>query len=151
MTGATASPGSTERSRTSQAPVLEVDELTVRFAVITGGGPEGSPADIEAGNSPGGRTFADTPPNYVDLGETLGFVLKGKPATADRIAYGDALDFTPGTSADIVVNNSLTNLPDGGLTAYLGAVLHQLGAAAFALPGIAVMASWPPGTSAAAP
>ncbi|WP_341360120.1 fructose-specific PTS transporter subunit EIIC [Georgenia sp. M64] len=35
-------------------------------------------------------------------------------------------------SADIVVNNSLTNLPDGGLTAYLGAVLHQLGAAAFA-------------------
>lgn len=72
-------------------------------AVITGGGPEGSPADIEAGNSPGGRTFADTPPNYVDLGETLGFVLKGKPATAARIAYGDALDFTPGTSADIVV------------------------------------------------
>ncbi|RPF27257.1 PTS fructose transporter subunit IIABC [Georgenia muralis] len=35
-------------------------------------------------------------------------------------------------SADIVVNNSLTNLPEGGLATYLGAVFHQLGAAAFA-------------------
>jgi PTS system fructose-specific IIC component len=35
-------------------------------------------------------------------------------------------------SADIVLQNSLTNLPEGGLFTYLGAVFHQLGAAAFA-------------------
>ncbi len=32
---------------------------------------------------------------------------------------------------DIVINNSLTALPDGGLTAYLGAVLFQIGALSF--------------------
>ncbi|WP_186626665.1 fructose-specific PTS transporter subunit EIIC [Rhodococcus sp. BP22] len=32
---------------------------------------------------------------------------------------------------DIVVNNSLTSLPTGGLTAYLGAVLFQIGALSF--------------------
>ncbi|MEE6272351.1 fructose-specific PTS transporter subunit EIIC [Georgenia sp. MJ206] len=36
------------------------------------------------------------------------------------------------TSAEVVLDNSLTNLPEGGLAIYLGAVLHQLGAAAFA-------------------
>jgi fructose PTS system EIIBC or EIIC component len=35
-------------------------------------------------------------------------------------------------SADIVLQNSLTNLPEGGLFTYIGAVFHQLGAAAFA-------------------
>ena len=35
-------------------------------------------------------------------------------------------------SADIVLQNSLTNLPEGGFFTYLGAVFHQLGAAAFA-------------------
>ncbi|ATQ27579.1 PTS lactose transporter subunit IIC [Rhodococcus ruber Chol-4] len=34
-------------------------------------------------------------------------------------------------AADIVVNNSLTDLPDGGLPTYLGAVLFQLGSLAF--------------------
>ncbi|MGJ5668709.1 fructose-specific PTS transporter subunit EIIC [Rhodococcus aetherivorans] len=34
-------------------------------------------------------------------------------------------------AADIVVGNSLTDLPDGGLTTYLGAVLFQLGSLAF--------------------
>ncbi len=32
---------------------------------------------------------------------------------------------------DVVLNNSLQNLPDGGLTTYLGAVLFQLGSLAF--------------------
>jgi len=34
-------------------------------------------------------------------------------------------------AADIVLDNSLTNLPDGGLTTYLGAVLYQIGSLAF--------------------
>ncbi|OAK52850.1 PTS fructose transporter subunit IIABC [Rhodococcoides kyotonense] len=36
-----------------------------------------------------------------------------------------------GVAEDIVVNNSITSLPDGGLTAYLGAVLFQIGALSF--------------------
>ncbi|MGK2887414.1 MAG: PTS fructose transporter subunit IIABC [Rhodococcus sp. (in: high G+C Gram-positive bacteria)] len=32
---------------------------------------------------------------------------------------------------DIVINNSLTELPDGGMTVYLGAVLFQIGALSF--------------------
>ncbi|WP_072687665.1 PTS fructose transporter subunit IIABC [Rhodococcus marinonascens] len=36
-----------------------------------------------------------------------------------------------GPASDIVLNNSLGNLPDGGLTTYLGAVLFQLGSLAF--------------------
>ncbi|MGX6512226.1 PTS fructose transporter subunit IIABC [Rhodococcus sp. SJ-2] len=35
------------------------------------------------------------------------------------------------SAALIVVDNSLTNLPDGGLTIYLGAVLYQIGSLAF--------------------
>jgi len=35
------------------------------------------------------------------------------------------------SAADIVIGNSLTNLPDGGLPAYLGAVLFQIGSLAF--------------------
>nr|WP_296770262.1 fructose-specific PTS transporter subunit EIIC [Rhodococcus sp. (in: high G+C Gram-positive bacteria)] len=35
------------------------------------------------------------------------------------------------TAKDIVVNNSLTALPDGGLRAYLGAVLFQIGSLSF--------------------
>ncbi|MDV6261498.1 PTS fructose transporter subunit IIABC [Rhodococcoides yunnanense] len=34
-------------------------------------------------------------------------------------------------AADIVLDNSLTSLPDGGLAAYLGAVLFQIGALSF--------------------
>lgn len=37
-----------------------------------------------------------------------------------------------GPAKDIVLNNSLTHLPEGGLGAYLGAVLYQLGTLAFA-------------------
>ncbi|MCZ4518441.1 fructose-specific PTS transporter subunit EIIC [Rhodococcus ruber] len=36
-----------------------------------------------------------------------------------------------GVAEDIVVNNSITALPDGGLTTYLGAVLFQIGALSF--------------------
>ncbi|NMM85915.1 PTS lactose transporter subunit IIC [Rhodococcus sp. SRB_17] len=36
-----------------------------------------------------------------------------------------------GPAQDIVLNNSLTNLPDGGLATYLGAVLYQIGSLAF--------------------
>ncbi|WP_072802021.1 PTS fructose transporter subunit IIABC [Rhodococcoides yunnanense] len=36
-----------------------------------------------------------------------------------------------GVAEDIVVNNSITSLPDGGLTTYLGAVLFQIGALSF--------------------
>lgn len=36
-----------------------------------------------------------------------------------------------GPAKDIVLDNSLGNLPDGGLSAYLGAVLFQLGSLAF--------------------
>ncbi|WP_206490604.1 fructose-specific PTS transporter subunit EIIC [Rhodococcus sp. KRD162] len=36
-----------------------------------------------------------------------------------------------GVAEDIVVNNSITSLPDGGITAYLGAVLFQIGALSF--------------------
>ena len=35
------------------------------------------------------------------------------------------------SAADIVIGNSLTNLPDGGLTVYLGAVLFQIGSLSF--------------------
>jgi PTS system fructose-specific IIC component len=47
----------------------------------------------------------------------LGFLLAGYQVT-------DVAD-------DIVINNTLTNLPDGGLSQYLGAVLFKLGALAF--------------------
>ena len=36
-----------------------------------------------------------------------------------------------GPAKDIVLNNSITNLPDGGLATYLGAVLFQIGSLAF--------------------
>ncbi|MGC0363690.1 PTS system fructose-specific IIC component [Rhodococcus sp. 27YEA15] len=36
-----------------------------------------------------------------------------------------------GPAKDIVLDNSLTNLPDGGLKIYLGAVLYQIGSLAF--------------------
>jgi hypothetical protein len=68
-------------------------------ADITPGGPNGSPADID----PGSRTFRDLPATYVDHGEILGFVLKSAPAAAAKITYGDGVDFTPGTAADIIV------------------------------------------------
>ncbi|MGY1777853.1 fructose-specific PTS transporter subunit EIIC [Geodermatophilus sp. SYSU D00804] len=47
----------------------------------------------------------------------LGFLLGGYDITA--------------TADDIVINNSLADLPDGGLSAYLGAVLLKLGQLAF--------------------
>ncbi|MCZ4559687.1 fructose-specific PTS transporter subunit EIIC [Rhodococcus sp. IEGM 1401] len=36
-----------------------------------------------------------------------------------------------GVAEDIVVNNSITSLPEGGIAAYLGAVLFQIGALSF--------------------
>lgn len=36
-----------------------------------------------------------------------------------------------GVAEDIVVNNSITSLPEGGMAAYLGAVLFQIGALSF--------------------
>ncbi|MCR8692082.1 MULTISPECIES: fructose-specific PTS transporter subunit EIIC [Rhodococcus] len=47
----------------------------------------------------------------------LGFLLAGPDITD--------------SAADIVLDNTLTNLPEGGLGAYLGAVLYQIGSLAF--------------------
>jgi hypothetical protein len=70
-------------------------------AIVTPGGPNGSPADIER----------DTDFTYqggglgpqMELGEVLGFVLKTYSGLSATITYGNAEDFTPTDDADIIV------------------------------------------------
>jgi hypothetical protein len=88
-------------NRTTGAGRFGLSVNTARdSADVTGGGPAGSPADIETGTF----TYSDGPAYYVDRGEVLGFVLRtAGGGLSAKVTYGDASDLTPGTAVDITV------------------------------------------------
>ncbi|MFC9549437.1 fructose-specific PTS transporter subunit EIIC [Rhodococcus sp. NPDC056960] len=97
-----------------------------------------SAATVDAGSAAGA---ADEPAGSIGWGTHLRQVLlTGVSYMIPFVAAGGlliALGFLlggyeiSGPAKDIVLSNSLGNLPDGGLTTYLGAVLFQLGSLAF--------------------
>ncbi|MDF3304793.1 PTS fructose transporter subunit IIABC [Rhodococcus koreensis] len=97
-----------------------------------------SAATVDAGSA---GSAADEPAGSVGWGTHLRQVLlTGVSYMIPFVAAGGlliALGFLlggyeiSGPAEDIVLNNSLGQLPDGGLTTYLGAVLFQLGSLAF--------------------
>ncbi|MCE4268583.1 PTS fructose transporter subunit IIABC [Rhodococcus globerulus] len=104
---------------------------------------------LRAADNPSAATVDGTAAAGADDGETgdVGFgthlrqvLLTGVSYMIPFVAAGGlliALGFLlggyeiSGPAGDIVLNNSLTNLPDGGLATYLGAVLFQIGSLAF--------------------
>lgn len=88
-----------------------------------------------------GASAPDAPSGNVGWGtRTRQILLTGVSYMIPFVAAGGlliALGFLFGgyeiadTGNDIALNNSLTNLPDGGLTQYLGAILFTLGGLAF--------------------
>ncbi|MBV6755959.1 PTS fructose transporter subunit IIABC [Rhodococcus opacus] len=97
-----------------------------------------SAATVDAGSA---GSAADEPAGSIGWGTHLRQVLlTGVSYMIPFVAAGGlliALGFLlggyeiSGPAEDIVLNNSLGQLPDGGLTTYLGAVLFQLGSLAF--------------------
>ncbi|MBC2643890.1 MULTISPECIES: fructose-specific PTS transporter subunit EIIC [unclassified Rhodococcus (in: high G+C Gram-positive bacteria)] len=97
-----------------------------------------SAATVDAGSA---GSAADEPAGSIGWGTHLRQVLlTGVSYMIPFVAAGGlliALGFLlggyeiSGPAKDIVLSNSLGNLPDGGLTTYLGAVLFQLGSLAF--------------------
>lgn len=97
-------------------------------AATVSGSVEGADADAGTGNVGWGtrlRQILLTGVSYM-----IPFVAAGGLLIALGFLFGG---YEIGDSAkDIVLDNSLWNLPDGGFTAYLGAVLFQIGSLAFA-------------------
>jgi PTS system fructose-specific IIC component len=105
---------------------------------------------LRASMDPSARTVSGTAPGASDAsssGSSLGWgtrlrqiLLTGVSYMIPFVAAGGlliALGFLlggyeiKGVAEDIMTNNSLTNLPDGGLRIFIGAVLFQLGGLAF--------------------
>ncbi|GGG08175.1 PTS lactose transporter subunit IIC [Rhodococcoides trifolii] len=105
---------------------------------------------LRASMDPSARTVSGTAPGASDAsasGSSLGWgtrlrqiLLTGVSYMIPFVAAGGlliALGFLlggyeiKGTAEDIMTNNSITNLPDGGIRIFLGAVLFQLGGLAF--------------------
>ena len=105
---------------------------------------------LRAASDPSARTVEGTagaPAGESDSGSDLGWgtrlrqiLLTGVSYMIPFVAAGGLLialgfllagpDITD-SAADIVLDNTLTNLPEGGLGTYLGAVLYQIGSLAF--------------------
>ncbi|MGW4632498.1 PTS fructose transporter subunit IIABC [Nocardia sp. NPDC004415] len=135
--------GVKERGRFAGKPVVESG---VKRAINE---PDAMIAEaVTASTTPGAATVGGTAPGPDQAAKGIGWgtrlrqiLLTGVSYMIPFVAAGGlliALSFLLGgyeisdTAKTIVLDNSLTDLPDGGLATYFGAVLYQIGALAFA-------------------